>query len=84
MPQDVNLARARDAVHFWRRKVAMRFHKNAKKIATWNLWAAEDTARHMSDAHDYQTVSDYDGPKPTNFELPVYRGDQRNPETDEE
>lgn len=84
MPQDANLARALDVVQFWRRKVAIRFHKNAKKIATWNLWAAEDIARHLAEALQDGTVSEYNGPKPINFDLPVYRGDQRNPEIDEE
>lgn len=80
---DPNLTRAIDAVTFWRAKVARRFHKNAKKLATWNLWAAEDKAQHLAEAVNTGGVSDYNGPPVIDFELPLYRGNQENPEIDE-
>lgn len=84
MAQDVQFTRALDSVKFWQAKVARRFHKNAKKLATWNLWAAEDRAQHMAEAHQQGTVQDYNGPNPINFELPVYRGNQTDPEIDDD
>lgn len=80
---DPNLDRAVSAVTFWRAKVARRFHKNAKKLATWNLWAAEDKASHMAQALKDGTVQDYEGKNPVDFELPVYKGSQIDPEIDE-
>lgn len=84
MTTDPNLTRAIDAVSFWRAKVARRFHKNAKKIATWNLWVAEDRAQHVAQAIRDNTVSDYNGPNPIDFPLPYYRGSQTEAEIDEE
>jgi hypothetical protein len=72
-----------DQVTFWRNKVNRRFHKNAKKIATYNLWAAEDRAQHMAEATNAGTVHPYDGPNVIDFDLPYYRGSATDPELED-
>jgi len=81
---DPNLRMAVDQVSFWRNKVNKRFHKNAKKIATYNLWVAEDKAQHMAEAVRDGTVRPYDGLKVIDFDLPYYRGSATDPEIDDD
>ena len=81
---DMQLKQAIDSVTFWRNKVSKTFHKNAKRLRTYNLWAAEDKAQHMAEASRNGDVHDYEGPKVIDFELPIYVGSRTDPETEEE
>lgn len=78
------LRRAVDRVTFWRNKVDRRFHKNAKKLATFNLWAAEDTAQHIAEALRQGEVTDYDGSPFIDFPLPIWSGDTLHTDCDDD
>lgn len=68
------LKQALDSVDFWERKVTRRFHKNAKKLATWNLWAAQDKAQHIAESFQQGTVIDCSD-RPVDFPLPLWKGE---------
>ncbi len=70
------LKQALDSVDFWQRKVDRRFHKNAKKLATWNLWAAQDKAQHIAEAFGQEAVFD-NNEQPIDFPLPFYAGETK-------